>query len=200
MRTFALIPAAGKSRRMGQPKLVLPLGATTVLDHVVAALRAAEIADVLVVVAPDGEAVANCASAAGAHVLRLPTDTSDMRSTCLHGLAWLAEHLHPESNDGWLLLPADHPTLGPEVIRTLVSMGRKTSEKTIVIPTHQGRRGHPTWLRWSHVAGIQTMPEGQGLNAYIRSRAAETLEIPWPNDEILLDLDTPEDYVRICGR
>ena len=38
---FALIPAAGKSTRMGRPKLALPLGEKTVLEHVIAALRQA---------------------------------------------------------------------------------------------------------------------------------------------------------------
>ena len=39
MRTFGLIPAAGKSRRMGQPKLLLQLGTTSVLELVVSAVR-----------------------------------------------------------------------------------------------------------------------------------------------------------------
>ena len=40
-RTFGLIPAAGKSRRMGRPKLMLPLGDSTVLEQVFAAVRKA---------------------------------------------------------------------------------------------------------------------------------------------------------------
>src|SRR5207237_3552168 len=49
---LALIPAAGKSTRMGRPKLALPLGGRTVLEHVVAALRDAGVEHVLVVVGP----------------------------------------------------------------------------------------------------------------------------------------------------
>jgi CTP:molybdopterin cytidylyltransferase MocA len=36
MQTFAIIPAAGRSVRMGQPKLLLPWGQTTLLEHVLA--------------------------------------------------------------------------------------------------------------------------------------------------------------------
>ena len=50
-RVFALIPAAGKSARMGRPKLSLPLGDHTVLECVIATLREAGISDILVVVA-----------------------------------------------------------------------------------------------------------------------------------------------------
>jgi molybdenum cofactor cytidylyltransferase len=179
---------------MGRPKLLLPFGESTVLEQALSAVRAAGVADILVVAAPDADALAQLAASAGAHVLRLTEDTPDMQATCLHGLAWLDEHFHPQDDDGWLLLPADHPTARPDVVRALLAAARENTAKTIVVPTHAGRRGHPTWLRWSHVAAIRALPPEQGLNAFIRARTAATRELSWPSDEILRDLDTPEDY------
>lgn len=197
MRTFGLIPAAGKSRRMGRPKLLLPVGDRAVLEHVLTAVRSAGVADVLVVAAPDADILAHLAATAGAHVLRLAEDTPDMRATCQHGLAWLDERFHPGESDGWLLMPADHPTVRPDVVRALLATASENTDKTIIVPRCQGRRGHPTWLRWSHAAAIRALPPEQGLNAYIRAHADETLELAWPSDEILRDLDTPEDYQRL---
>ncbi len=194
MRTFGLIPAAGKSRRMGRPKLTLPLGAKTVLEHVLSAVRSAGVLEVLVVVAPDAHELAQLAATAGAHVLQLDTDTPDMRTTSMRGLDWIAAHWQPTDDDGWLLLPADHPTVRPEVVRALLTAAK---EGAIVVPTFQGRRGHPTWLAWSHVAALREMPAEQGLNAFIRAHADATVELPWPSDEILRDLDTPADYERL---
>ena len=37
-RLFAVIPAAGLSRRMGRPKLLLPWQGSTVVEHLLAAL------------------------------------------------------------------------------------------------------------------------------------------------------------------
>jgi molybdenum cofactor cytidylyltransferase len=199
MRTFGLIPAAGKSRRMGRPKLLLPLAQSTVLEQVLSAVRSADVAEILVVVAPDADVLAQLAISAGAHVLRLRKDTPDMRTTCLRGLDRIEELFHPHDDDGWLLLPADHPTVRPEVVRALLAAAREESDKTIVVPTHEGKRGHPAWLRWLHVAAIRALPPDQGLNAFIRARAAETRELPWPSDEILRDLDTPEDYERLLN-
>jgi hypothetical protein len=34
---------------------------------------------------------------------------------------------------------------------------------------------------------------------YIRAHAGQTLELPWCDDAILRDLDTPEDYRRLSG-
>ena len=194
MRTFGLIPAAGKSRRMGRPKLLLPLGENTVLEQVLAAVRSAGVEDILVVVAPAADELARLAAAAGAHVLRLAEDTPDMRATCLHGLAWIEDRFHPQDSDGWLLLPADHPTVKPDVVRAVLTAAQERTEQTMVVPSHQGRRGHPTWLRWSHVAAIRALAAGEGLNAFIRAHRDETRELPWPTDEILRDLDTPDDY------
>ena len=197
MRTFGLIPAAGKSRRMGRAKLTLPLGDKTVLEHVLSAVRSAGALDVLVVVAPDARELAELATTGGAHVLQLDADTPDMRTTAMRGLDWIEAHWQPRDEDGWLLLPADHPTVRAEVVRALLDAAHTNHEKTIVVPVHAGRRGHPTWLRWAHAAAIRTQPPDIGLNVYIRAHAAETLELTWPSDEILRDLDTPEDYARL---
>jgi molybdenum cofactor cytidylyltransferase len=194
MRTLGLIPAAGKSRRMGRPKLSLTCGDSTVIECVLAAVRTAGIEEVLVVVAPDAEDLARLAESAGAHVLRLPSDTPDMRATCEHGLAWLEERYHPADDDGWLLLPADHPTVRPGVVCAILDAA---PGRSIVVPVHESKRGHPTWLRWSHVAAIRALPPDQGLNALIRANAAQTFELDWPSDAILRDLDTPQDYERL---
>jgi len=181
---------------MGQPKLLLPLGGQTVLERVLAAVRAGGVMDVLVVVGPDAPALQDAAEQAGAHVLRLAEDTADMRQTCQHGLDWLEARFDPGSDDGWLLMPADHPTCRPEVVRALLDAAMHAN-RSILVPTHLGKRGHPVWLRWQHVEAIRALPADQGLNAFIRSHADQTLELPWPSAEIMHDLDTPEDYRRL---
>jgi molybdenum cofactor cytidylyltransferase len=194
MRTFGLIPAAGKSRRMGRAKLTLPVGGRPVLEHVVGAVRAAGVNDVLVVIAPGDQELAPLAERCGAQVLRLPDDTPDMRATCLHGLAWMADHLQPTAADGWLLLPADHPTVRSDLVQAVLGWAKPGA---IVLPAHRGRRGHPTWLSWLHVPALRAAPSEQGLNSYIRDHPGDVIEVDWPNDEILRDLDTPEDYERL---
>jgi CTP:molybdopterin cytidylyltransferase MocA len=97
-----------------------------------------------------------------------------------------------------LLVPADHPTLRPEAVQQLLAERAARTERSIFIPTHAGRRGHPALIGWRHVAGIRASPAGEGLNAYLRRHAAETCEVAMPWPDVLLDLDTPEDYERCC--
>jgi molybdenum cofactor cytidylyltransferase len=196
-RTFGLIPAAGKSTRMGRPKLALPLGDRTVLERVIAAVRGAGVAETLVVIGPHVPELVPLAEAAGAQVLLLPEETADMRATVERGLRWLEEHCRPLRNDGWLLLPADHPTLNRDVISQILRARTTRPEATILLPTYQGQRGHPAWIGWEHVAAIQAFPVGSGLNSYLRQHVSETLELAVDAPDVLWDLDTPADLMRL---
>jgi molybdenum cofactor cytidylyltransferase len=182
---------------MGRPKLALPLGQRTVLEHVIDALRCAELAEILLVIAPHAAELRPLAEAAGAHVRMLSEETPDMRATVQHGLKALEELFQPVPIDHWLLVPADHPTLDPAVVRGLLQARFAQPNYSIVVPTVAGRRGHPTLIDWQHVAGIRKFPAGLGLNVYLRQRAAETLELPVSSAEILCDLDTPEEYEQL---
>src|SRR5262249_55984589 len=137
------------------------------------------------------------AEAAGAQVLLLSEQTDDMRATVERGLAWLEEQFHPGRDDAWLLVPADHPTLDPAVVRQLLAARAAYPEASMLVPVTAGRRGHPVLLEWRHVAGIRTLPAGLGLNAYMRQHGADTLEMPVHSPQVLCDLDTPEDYERL---
>jgi molybdenum cofactor cytidylyltransferase len=196
-RVFALVPAGGRSARMGRPKLSLPLGGRTVLEHTVSAFRRAGVEHALVVVGPHVPELVPLAEAAGAQVCRLPEATADMRATVEQGLRWLEEHFRPGPDDAWLLAPADHPTLGAEAVRRLVQARADHPERSVFVPTWEGRRGHPALIGWKHVAGIRAHPADQGLNTYLRGCAAEVLEVPAASADVLCDLDTPADYERL---
>src|SRR5437870_4781962 len=119
---YAVVPAGGRSTRMGRPKLALPLGDRTVIEHVVAALRSGGADLVLAVVGPHASELVPLAASAGAEVCVLPEATGDMRATVEHGLRHLEERHCPQPGDAWLLVPADHPTLDADAVRALLAV------------------------------------------------------------------------------
>lgn len=196
--TFAVVPAAGHSTRMGRPKLVLPLRDRTVIEYVVGALRAGGIEHVLVVIGPHVPELVPLATGAGADVLALPQPTPDMRTTVEYGLRRIEERYHPQPDDPWLLVPADHPVLDPELVRQVMAAG--TPEQPIVVPTFDGKRGHPTRFAWKHATAIRALPANVGINALLAAHAETVRELTVIDPGVLADLDTPEDYTRLGGR
>lgn len=195
-RLFAIIPAAGLSRRMGQPKLLLPLGSATVIAQVLRTLRIPEIVETYVVLRRDDEALRRAVAAEGAHIVQPEVPPPDMRTSIERGLAAIAEQYAPADDEGWLLSPADHPALDRSVLFRLIQQWRATAPR-ILVPLHQGRRGHPTLFAWSLAREVAGIPQNQGLNWLVRRHEAEIAECPCDSPAILQDMDTPADYERL---
>jgi CTP:molybdopterin cytidylyltransferase MocA len=196
---FAVVPANGRSTRMGRPKLALPLGGSTVLGRVVKALRDGGADVVVAVFGPHAAELVPLAEAAGCACCPAPGDTLDMRATVELGLAWLEERYRPGPDDAWLLAPADHPTLDAAVVRALLAARAAAPAASVFIPTFGDRRGHPALLGWHHVDAVRRRPPGEGLNVYLRGRASATRLVPVADAAVLGDLDTPEDYRRLLA-
>lgn len=184
---------------MGQPKLLLPLGDSTVLERVVSAFRSAGVGHVLVVIGPHVSELVPIARDAGAIPILLDEPTPDMRATIEAGLAWAERKWKPAPTDGWFLSPADHPTLSAGVIRQLIEEW-SNHDASILVATHRAQRGHPTLIEWQHVAPIRTMPSNWGPNTYLRQQKGSLREVEIDDPGILTDLDTPEDYQALTNR
>ncbi len=195
-RLFAIIPAAGHSRRMGRPKLLLPFEGTTVIARLLAALAHPQIVACCVVVRSDDEPLRKEAEAHGGWVVSADTDPPDMRASVEYALQQIAERFHPADEDAWLLIPADHPLLSMELLHELIAVWNR-DEAEILAPTHQGRRGHPTVFRWSTVRAWPEMPADRGVNWLLERFAAGVREWPCAFPQVTQDLDTPEDFERL---
>ncbi|MCA9076422.1 MAG: nucleotidyltransferase family protein [Planctomycetaceae bacterium] len=194
-RLFALIPAAGHSRRMGQPKLLLPFGETTVIGRLIDVLQSADIADICVLVRPDDQPLAEEVERCGATVIQPDEAPPEMRVSVELLLDAIKQRHAPTDNDGWLLIPGDHPLLTPQTLTQLVTKWQD-DPTSITLPTHNGRRGHPTIFPWSLAAHVAELPNDVGVNHLLKDGRTEIREVPVNDPMIHLDLDTPEDYMR----
>ena len=193
---FAVVPAAGLSRRMGRPKLLLPWRGRTVVEHLFEAWRAGGVERIVVVVRRDDAALIELCLAAAVELVTPDVDPPDMKWSVRHALARIRERWSPSNADAWLLAPADQPRLSPTVIRTLVAAHcQRHAGDAILVPTWRERRGHPVLFPWSLAAEVDELPEDSGVNRLLKTH--QVVELAVDDDAIVEDLDTPDDYRRL---
>lgn len=191
----AVVPAAGRSERMGRPKLILPLGEDTVIARVIRALREGGAGTVVVVAPPSefpgAEVLADEATRAGAVVVVADSATADMRASVELGLDRLRRG--PAAPSAVLLAPGDSLGMTPELVRRIVARASAEPD-SIIVPRFRGRRGHPVALPWDLAAEVRDLPTGTGVNALLTARADRVLMLDVDDPGTTADLDTPDDY------
>ncbi|QDT55408.1 2-C-methyl-D-erythritol 4-phosphate cytidylyltransferase [Caulifigura coniformis] len=196
MRIFALIPAAGRSRRMRTHKLLLPVGHRRVIDHLVTALAHATDEVFVLRRSDDVDLREALACHPGVHVVEAGSDPDEMRDSVQLLLDHISRTCRPADDDGWLLSPADHPVIERTVLELLIDAFRERST-AMHLPTYHERNGHPLLAPWALARRVRELPPTEGVNALKRLPDVEVVRHPVENPSILWDLDTPEDYERL---
>jgi molybdenum cofactor cytidylyltransferase len=199
MSLFAIVPAAGLSRRMGQPKLVMDLGGKTVIERLLTTLSHPTVTETVVVFRRGDDDLANAINSADSvnvQNVQPEIDPPDMRTSVEHAIKSIQTRHAPQPGDGWMLIPADHPVLDDRVLDELIAAWRTTDED-ILIPQHGEKNGHPAFFRWALTERLNEIPHDCGLNWLRTAPDIRIRKVPVDSDSILLDLDTPDDYKRI---
>lgn len=203
----AIVPAAGASRRMGRPKLLLPYGDGTVLGSLLGALRGAGVSPIVVVAAAaDAELRAWCAAAiaaaaatdaAGLTVALNAAPEHGMLSSILAGLAALGGAATLAGGRATLLVcPGDLPALRPQTVVELLRR-RDAVGAGLAVPVHRGRRGHPLAVAPALVPEIESLDPARGLRQLLDLHSEDLLTVEVEDPGCVADLDTPADYERL---
>ena len=195
-RSFAIVPAAGASRRMGTAKLLLPWNETTVIEQVLGVWRQSHVTRTTVVIR--GEDVELVARVAGEEtdVVVPSVDPPEMKVSVQHALRHIEEHYRPEPDEAWLLAPADLPRLTAEAIDAVLRAYVPGSGRAVV-PSAGGRRGHPILLPWSMASAVFALGEGEGVDRLLGR--VEVDDVPMADPSPFDDIDRPDDYRRLRG-
>jgi CTP:molybdopterin cytidylyltransferase MocA len=193
---IGVVLAAGRSRRMGAPKPLLAVDEQeSFLEHVISALRDGGCDDVYVVVGPEHDAAAReigeAVWDAGAHRLINPlADTQQVDS-----LRVAIRSLPPQA-EALIETPVDFPRIQAATVRKLID-AFEHSHAPVVVPTYQGRHGHPTLFARSLWPELLADPLPEGARTVVHAHRGDLLEVRVEDAGVLLDVDTPEDYTRL---
>ena len=192
--TCAIVLAAGRSRRMGTPKLLLPFAGSTVIARVVDACLGVPVDATLVVIRPEDQQVRAALGDRPVVFAENPDATGVMLSSVRCGLRAL-----PAAARTILVSPGDQPSLAPGLIRQMLAH-HHSSGSGITVPVHAGRRGHPIIFAARFREEILRAFEGVGLRGLLEAHAAEVFEWPTADEAPCEDLDTPADYRDAVNR
>lgn len=195
---IALLPAAGLSRRMGTQKLLLPFGAGTVLEAVIGNLRAAGLTPILCVLSeatlqglrPLGEDVT---------VLINPAPERGYASSLAIALDALGRAEPAALREGpFCLMLGDLPTAqAHDMARLRLAFERRPAGYTALAPYREGRFGHPIFMEGLWRARLRAAAGDRGGRGILEAHEGEVLTMEG-EDGFFDDLDTPEDYRRVC--
>lgn len=181
----AVILAAGLSRRMGQPKLLLPLGTRTVIEHVVDRVSRANIREVIVVLGAWHQEIANLLTPRNVKLCYNPRYAEGQASSVAAGSAAVSE-----DSEGIMFVPGDLPLIVPEYLNRLIEEFYR-SQALIV----KSMAGTPAIFSTKLRQALTELSGDTGGRQLLDKYKDELVIVP--ADQEALDIDTPEDYREV---
>jgi xanthine dehydrogenase accessory factor len=184
----AVILAAGESRRMGEPKMLLPFGNSTIIGTVAGNAQNSITDHVRVVLGADAEAIPKSLSGLKVELVVNRDYRNGMLSSVQAGLRSL-----PEATTAVMILLGDQPMISVEIMDRMIER-YKQSEKNILIASTNGKRGHPMIFSATYIPEILAYGPEDSLRNLPANHPGEVEEVETGKQEILRDIDTPQDY------
>jgi molybdenum cofactor cytidylyltransferase len=185
----AIILAAGRSKRMGAFKPLLPFGPRTVIETCIENLRGGGVETIVVVLGqgPRAEDLKGCLKNARVSLAINRDPGSEMSDSIACGVRQL-----PEGTKAVIINPVDHAAVPPEVVEALVGEWKQGAR--LVKPTWNERGGHPVLVDLSFRNELLGLDPNGGLKAFFSVHQDQVRRVPVDSNYIARDMDTWDDY------
>jgi CTP:molybdopterin cytidylyltransferase MocA len=190
----AVILSAGASSRMGQPKALLPYRESTFLEHLIDAVKHPRVGVTRVVLGANAEDICASANLDRSMVVVHPDWEQGQLSSIWAGL----RSLEGIETEGIVLCPVDHPLVSARLVADLIDAFYDRG-KSIVLPTYNGRRGHPVIFHRRLYADLLSASPEEGARAVVWSHAADVFEVPTDEEGVVLNINDPDMLRHVIG-
>ena len=185
---YAIILAAGESKRMGFPKMLLPFNGITMLENVIRNVEGSIVENSLIVLGAERVALTELLSKSSVTYCFNDNYKDGMLSSVQCGFRNL-----PSDFEAALVFQGDQPFISSKVINMVIE-GYRSSGKGIVIPVYEKKRGHPILIDRKYLKEIETLDNQEGLRSLSRKFSEDVMEVETDDRGILRDFDTYDEY------
>ena len=189
-RVAGIILAAGESTRFGRPKQLLDWHGDPFVRAVVKKALTAGLRPVVVVTGAQAEAVEAAVSEMDVMIVRNENWRNGQASSITKGVASLEE-----KTGAAIFLLTDQPQVSVEVLRALMERHRRERPAIVAPLILEERRANPVLFDQVTFQDLLSLQGDVGGRAIFHKHIVGFL--PWHDDALLLDVDTPEDYQRL---
>lgn len=186
-----LVLAAGGSKRLGQPKQLLPYGEATLLDHVLSVGRRCPFDQALCVIGGGGPEVRGVVDLDGFEVV----ENREFGQGCSSSIAAALDAVDPRA-DALVLMLGDQPGVTADSVAALVA---QRGDAELAACAYEDGRGHPFAFGRAAFAELATLHGDKGVWKLMDRAGDAVVNVPVPG-LIPLDVDTWEDYQAVLSR
>ena len=186
----AILLAAGQSSRMGAFKPLLPFADKTVIECCIESLRDGGVETIVVVVGHRAAEVRKKLDQQSLLFAMNPDPKSGMGASIAAGV-----HELPEQCQAVVIALCDHPAVPPAVVTTLLETWKEGAR--LVIPTWQGRGGHPVLVDLSLKSELRELSTSGGLRSLFEAHKNDVKRVAVASPFIARDMDTWDDYLAL---
>lgn len=189
----AIVLAAGESRRMGkQNKLLLNIGASPMIRHIVANILGSKAGEVLVVCGYQETEVRSALHGLDVSFAHNPDYARGLSTSVQVGVRAASR-----AASGFMVCLGDLPYLQVEDYNRVVAefeMALSRDGCAIVRPVYAGEPGHPVVFSAAFRREIQCLSDTPGCRNVVRRHSGHVRHIAWDHDAVVRDVDTPQAY------
>ncbi len=186
-----IILAAGKSRRMGVNKLLLPFRGKPILQHVVDAARKSSLSPLILVLGSKSDAIRSQINSRTVLLVDNQDYSKGYSSSLQAGLRALDTPCV-----GAMFLLGDQPLITVDTLEKLTAAFQKEPQRWIA-PSWKGQRGNPVIIPASWFDRIFALEGDTGPRKHLKDPAACLKLVEVEDEGIVFDIDNPEDYERL---
>jgi molybdenum cofactor cytidylyltransferase len=192
MRVAAILLAAGKSTRMGRNKLLIKLCGKRLIDHILDALEAIQVSEIVVVLGHEPDKIINALKSRLGRLKIVINNEYEkgMFSSFKTGLRKIS------SADAILVLLGDQIILEPNFLNLMIRELENNKGKVLIVsPIYKGKKGHPLLFSKELFTEILRMKETETIRDIVHRHKDSLLTIE-AKKWTIKDIDTPEDLTK----